>query len=96
MTGAVVASRLSEMEDWNVLLLEAGGDGSAVYDIPSRADNLQLTKIDWEYTTEPNNIYCRGKSCRIISTYKSGKYIITRTIPHPLIIQSNTVFFTVK
>lgn len=61
MTGAVVASRLSEIEDWNVLLLEAGGDGSAVYDIPSLADNLQLIKIDWQYTTEPNNSYCRGK-----------------------------------
>ena len=58
--GAVVASRLSEMEDWNVLLLEAGGDGSAVYDIPSLADNLQLIKIDWQYTTEPNNSYCRA------------------------------------
>ncbi|XP_071858531.1 glucose dehydrogenase [FAD, quinone]-like [Bombus fervidus] len=56
--GAVVASRLSEVEDWNVLLLEAGGDGSAVYDIPSLADLLQHTKIDWQYTTEPNNSYC--------------------------------------
>ncbi|XP_071858526.1 glucose dehydrogenase [FAD, quinone]-like [Bombus fervidus] len=56
--GAVVASRLSEMEDWNVLLLEAGGDGSAVYDIPSFASILLQTKIDWQYTTEPNNSYC--------------------------------------
>lgn len=70
MTGAVVASRLSEIEDWNVLLLEAGGDGSVLYDIPSLADNLQLTKIDWDYRTEPNENYCRGKKCRIIPTYK--------------------------
>jgi glucose 1-dehydrogenase (FAD, quinone) len=49
------------MEDWNVLLLEAGGDGSAVYDIPSFASILLQTKIDWQYTTEPNNSYCLGK-----------------------------------
>ncbi|XP_003402064.2 glucose dehydrogenase [FAD, quinone] [Bombus terrestris] len=58
--GAVLASRLSEIEDWNVLLLEAGGDGSIIYDIPLTAANLQLTDIDWKYTTEPGINYCRG------------------------------------
>jgi len=33
--GAVVASRLSEMENWSVLLLEAGGDENEVSDIPT-------------------------------------------------------------
>ena len=60
ITGAVLASRLSEIEDWNVLLLEAGGDGSIIYDIPLTAANLQLTDIDWKYTTEPGINYCRG------------------------------------
>ncbi|XP_071877037.1 glucose dehydrogenase [FAD, quinone]-like isoform X1 [Bombus fervidus] len=58
--GAVLASRLSEIEDWNVLLLEAGGDGSIIYDIPLLAANLQLTDIDWKYKTEPNENYCRA------------------------------------
>ncbi|XP_050598093.1 glucose dehydrogenase [FAD, quinone]-like isoform X1 [Bombus affinis] len=58
--GAVVASRLSEIEDWNVLLLEAGGDGSIIYDIPVTAPNLQLTDIDWKYKTEPGTKYCRA------------------------------------
>ena len=58
--GAVIASRLSEIEDWNVLLLEAGGDGSIIYDIPIFAPNLQLSEIDWKYTTEPGTSYCRG------------------------------------
>ncbi|XP_060831075.1 glucose dehydrogenase [FAD, quinone]-like [Bombus pascuorum] len=58
--GAVLASRLSEIEDWNVLLLEAGGDGSIIYDIPLLATALQLTEIDWKYTTEPNENYCRA------------------------------------
>ncbi|XP_060830670.1 glucose dehydrogenase [FAD, quinone]-like [Bombus pascuorum] len=58
--GAVLASRLSEIEDWNVLLLEAGGDGSIIYDIPLLAATLQLTEIDWKYKTEPNENYCRA------------------------------------
>lgn len=33
--GAVVASRLSEIEKWSVLLLEAGGDENEVSDIPT-------------------------------------------------------------
>lgn len=59
-TGIVIANRLSEIEDWNVLLLEAGGDGSIIYDIPVTAANLQLTEIDWKYTTEPSRNHCRG------------------------------------
>ncbi|XP_068967619.1 glucose dehydrogenase [FAD, quinone]-like [Bombus flavifrons] len=35
--GSVMANRLSEIEDWNVLLLEAGADGSAMYDVPTLA-----------------------------------------------------------
>ncbi|XP_068986696.1 glucose dehydrogenase [FAD, quinone]-like isoform X2 [Bombus flavifrons] len=58
--GAVLASRLSEIEDWNVLLLEAGGDGSIIYDIPLLAATLQLTEIDWKYTTEPSPNYCKA------------------------------------
>ncbi|XP_043597207.1 glucose dehydrogenase [FAD, quinone]-like [Bombus pyrosoma] len=58
--GSVLANRLSEIEDWNVLLLEAGGDGSEIYDIPVLAGNLQLTQIDWKYKTEPNKNFCRA------------------------------------
>ncbi|XP_071867879.1 glucose dehydrogenase [FAD, quinone]-like isoform X1 [Bombus fervidus] len=58
--GSVLANRLSEIEDWNVLLLEAGGDGSEIYDIPVLAANLQLTQIDWKYKTEPNKNFCRA------------------------------------
>lgn len=59
--GSVLANRLSEIEDWNVLLLEAGVDGSEIYDIPVLAGNLQLTQIDWKYKTELNENFCRGK-----------------------------------
>ncbi|XP_050590924.1 glucose dehydrogenase [FAD, quinone]-like [Bombus affinis] len=58
--GSVLANRLSEIEDWNVLLLEAGVDGSEIYDIPVLAGNLQLTQIDWKYKTELNENFCRA------------------------------------
>lgn len=56
--GAVVASRLSEIMHWKVLLLEAGPDENEITDVPSLAAYLQLTKLDWKYKTEPN-----GRSC---------------------------------
>lgn len=56
-----MANRLSEIEDWDVLLLEAGADGSAMYDVPILATNWQQSEIDWNYTTEPNENYCLGK-----------------------------------
>ncbi|KOX71154.1 Glucose dehydrogenase [acceptor] [Melipona quadrifasciata] len=57
--GNVLANRLSEINEWDILLLEAGGDGGDIYDIPVLAANLQLTSIDWQYKTESNGNYCR-------------------------------------
>ncbi|XP_012061306.1 PREDICTED: glucose dehydrogenase [FAD, quinone] [Atta cephalotes] len=56
--GAVVASRLSEIEDWNVLLLEAGGDEPEVSDVPLLAGYLQLSQLDWQYKTEAQDDAC--------------------------------------
>lgn len=58
--GAVVASRLSENANWKVLLLEAGGSESILSDIPLAAATLQMTPIDWSYTTEPQEASCFG------------------------------------
>jgi len=58
--GAVVASRLSEVSQWKVLLLEAGGDPTPTSDIPSLAFTLQKTDIDWQYQTEPEEGMCQG------------------------------------
>ena len=46
--GAVVANRLSEQPNWNVLLLEAGGDEPTISDVPVLAAYLQLSDIDWQ------------------------------------------------
>ena len=59
-SGSVVASRLSEIPYFNVLLLEAGGDENVVSDCPALAAYLQLGKLDWQYKTEPQSKACLG------------------------------------
>lgn len=56
--GAVVANRLSEVSDWNVLLLEAGGDEPMAADIPGTAAFLQRSNVDWNYKTVPQTRAC--------------------------------------
>ncbi|CAB3374223.1 Hypothetical predicted protein [Cloeon dipterum] len=56
--GSVVASRLSEVEKWNVLLLEAGNDPGVLTEIPALTFSLQHGQEDWELWAEAD-----GKSC---------------------------------
>lgn len=58
--GAVVANRLTEISKWRVLLLEAGPDENEISDVPSLAAYLQLSKLDWQYKTEPSKSSCLG------------------------------------
>lgn len=53
--GSVVANRLSEDENSRILLVEAGGSelGMLEFEIPAGFMNIQRTKYDWEYYTEP-------------------------------------------
>lgn len=57
----MLANRLTEIEDWNVLLIEAGGDETELSDVPLLAANLQLTQLDWQYKTEPQDTACLGE-----------------------------------
>lgn len=64
--GCVLASRLSEISHWNVLLLEAGGDEFFLMDIPALFMAFQRSPWDWSYKTEPSNNYClamRNNQC---------------------------------
>lgn len=56
----MVASRLSEVRNWTVLLLEAGGQETEISDIPALAGYTQLSDLDWKYQTQPspNRSYC--------------------------------------
>lgn len=56
--GAVLANRLTEVEDWSVLLIEAGGDETELSDVPLLAAYLQLTQLDWQYKAEPQDTAC--------------------------------------
>lgn len=51
--GSVLASRLTENPDINVLLVEAGGnpDGLWVVNTPGAIPNLLHSDLDWDYRT---------------------------------------------
>ncbi|XP_043464751.1 glucose dehydrogenase [FAD, quinone]-like [Leptopilina heterotoma] len=53
--GCVVANRLSEVNDWKVLLLEVGKEEPLIANIPGFLKYLGLTEFDWEYKTQPES-----------------------------------------
>lgn len=58
--GSVLASRLSEVADWKVLLIEAGGDECWLQDIPVLASVSLFTPANWGYKTEKSSTACLG------------------------------------
>ncbi|XP_037292675.1 glucose dehydrogenase [FAD, quinone] [Manduca sexta] len=58
--GSVLANRLSEIEGWNVLLLEAGGHETDISDVPLLSLYLHKSKLDWKYRTEPQDTACQA------------------------------------
>ena len=62
--GSVVASRLSEVEKFSVLLLEAGLDEPASTQVPSFFRNYIGSDIDWKYQTEREERACLNKKDR--------------------------------
>ena len=51
--GAVIANRLTEDRNINVLLLEAGGAQNNIADMTGLAPSLVGTEADWQYRTVP-------------------------------------------
>lgn len=56
--GAVMASRLSENTNWNILLLEAGPDESYLSEVPQIYPSLQQSELDWKFKTEYSGTSC--------------------------------------
>ena len=73
--GCVVASRLSEDPKIVVLLLDAGGDGTFISDIPGAVGALYGNPaLDWSYETEPEHNSCLAMNGRRCSWHR-GKSI---------------------
>ncbi|THH10730.1 hypothetical protein EW146_g8274 [Bondarzewia mesenterica] len=71
--GAVIANRLSEDSDEQVLLIEAGVDGQGLTNVEIPFFDVTLSplkSIDWNYTTTPQD----GLSGRIVN-YPRGKIL---------------------
>jgi len=59
-SGCVIASRLSEVSNVSVLLVEAGGHFGWLSTVPLLAPMMQGTEVDWTYKTEPQVFSSRG------------------------------------
>jgi len=70
--GCTLASRLSENNDWNILLLEAGPPPNAFNEIPAKT--FIGTDLDWQYNTVPQKHCCQAYDNRI-SSWPRGKVL---------------------
>jgi len=59
-SGATVARRLAEVSEWNILLLEAGGEESMITSFPAIAHYLHFTDYNWGFRTEKELRACKG------------------------------------
>jgi choline dehydrogenase len=90
--GCVLANRLTEDPNVNVVLLEAGGkDGSLNVKIPLAFPNQFHTKLDWDYATDPEpgcanrELYVpRGKSLGGSSSMNAMLYVRGRPLDYDL------------
>ncbi|XP_046676059.1 glucose dehydrogenase [FAD, quinone]-like [Homalodisca vitripennis] len=58
--GAVIANRLSEISEWNILLLEAGGNPTKTTEIPGAFMANCKSELDWQYQTDRYEDNCLG------------------------------------
>ncbi|XP_018569540.1 glucose dehydrogenase [FAD, quinone]-like [Anoplophora glabripennis] len=59
-SGSAIASRLTEIPEWRVLLLEAGTAENAVTKVPAMQPYLATTPFTWQLKTVPQNTSCLG------------------------------------
>lgn len=73
--GCVLANRLSEMSDVNVLLLEAGGEAPVLSEIPAIPRTMYQSKVDWTYKTVPQK-HCAKSHKGRVSKFKNWTGVI--------------------
>lgn len=61
-TGSVIANRLSEIDDWKILLLEAGEFINDFVEIPYYHLPAMFSKYNWGYESIPQETACLGTS----------------------------------
>ncbi|KAL6434805.1 hypothetical protein ACFW04_005178 [Cataglyphis niger] len=73
--GSVVANRLTEVEDWKVLLIEAGENPSILSEIPGVFIMQVDSPVDYSYDVEPEKFACHGKALGGSSILNAMLYI---------------------
>lgn len=63
--GCVLANRLTENTDWNVLLIEAGKLETPIQRIPAVAAYLQSSSYNWGHVAERQEGNCLGNDANI-------------------------------
>ncbi|KAJ9586301.1 hypothetical protein L9F63_020064, partial [Diploptera punctata] len=62
--GCVLANRLTEIPEWNVLLIEAGDEEPFAADVPPFVPYLQgNTSLDWNYVSQLEPRACMRRGC---------------------------------
>lgn len=87
--GSVVANRLTEVEDWKVLLIEAGDNPSVLNEIPG-AFLMQIdSPVDYSYDVEPEKFACHGSPHKLCKWAKGKALGGSSTLNAMLYIMGN-------
>ncbi|XP_033221060.1 glucose dehydrogenase [FAD, quinone]-like [Belonocnema kinseyi] len=76
--GSALASRLSEIKKWNILLVEEGDNPSLSSRIPGLWRTLLHFEEDHAYLTEQNENYCLGQKTKDVSGQKAKHLVEAR------------------